>query len=123
MKITRRLLAALTGIVLAVQAAAFELVMVEQAGCQYCARWNVAVGPVYPKTPEGAFAPLRRVDLHQPLPPDLSLQGKVVFTPTFILVDEGRELARIEGYPGEEMFWWMLANLLTNNTDFKGEPS
>ena len=35
-----------------------------------------------------------------------------VFTPTFVLVREGRELARIEGYPGEDFFWGLLAAML-----------
>jgi thioredoxin-related protein len=118
---------AFAGIVLAalwaVQAAAFELVMVEQKGCHYCQEWNAVIGPIYPKTPEGKYAPLRQIDLHEPLPEDLSFETKVVFTPTFILVEDGVEVARIEGYPGEDMFWWFLSKLMTDNTDFQGGPS
>ena len=28
--------------------AAYELVMVEEHGCPWCARWNAEIGPVYP---------------------------------------------------------------------------
>jgi hypothetical protein len=97
-----------------------ELVMVEQHGCHWCAQWDATIAPIYPKTPEGSFAPLRRIDLREPVPDDLTLAGRAVFTPTFILVDDGRELARMEGYPGEEMFWWGLASLLRDNTEFAG---
>lgn len=92
-------------------AAALELVMVEQAGCPWCARWNEEIGPIYPKTEEGEAAPLRRIDIGE-LPDGMELEGKVVFTPTFLLVEDGRELGRIEGYPGEDFFWGLLSRLL-----------
>jgi thioredoxin-related protein len=93
-------------------AAAAELVMVEEAGCIYCARWNAEIAPAYPKTEEGRAAPLRRIDLNGPVPDDLSLDGPLRITPTFVLVDEGREVARIEGYPGDEFFWPLLGQML-----------
>lgn len=94
-------------------APALELVMVEQAGCPWCARWDAEVGPEYPLTAEGRAAPLRRIDLHAPLPEDLILDSRPRLTPTFILVDDaGRELGRIEGYPGEDFFWGLLDVLL-----------
>ena len=34
------------------------------------------------------------------------------------LVDDGRELSRIEGYPGEDFFWGLLEMMLTEHTDF-----
>lgn len=102
-------------------AAGVELVMVEQHGCHWCAQWDATIAPIYPKTPEGAYAPLRRIDLRAPVPDDLDLKTRAVFTPTFILVEDGRELARMEGYPGEELFWWGLDSLLRDNTDFGGE--
>ncbi|NAZ35682.1 transcriptional regulator [Rubellimicrobium sp. CFH 75288] len=98
---------------LAWPARALELVMVEQAGCAWCARWDREVAPEYPLTEEGQAAPLRRIDLHQPVPDDLVLQSRPRLTPTFVLVDdEGRELGRIEGYPGEDFFWGLLGVLL-----------
>ncbi|MBL3206218.1 thioredoxin family protein, partial [Klebsiella pneumoniae] len=33
------------------------------------------------------------------------------YTPTFILVDGGREIGRIEGYPGADFFWGLLERL------------
>jgi hypothetical protein len=47
---------------------AAELVMFEQAGCEWCAAFDRDIAPVYPKTDEGRRAPLRRVDIAQPLP-------------------------------------------------------
>jgi len=92
--------------------AAMELLMFEQAGCIYCARWNEEVAPEYPKTREGRLAPLRRLDLHGKLPPDLTIARSPVFTPTFVLVIDGVEKGRIEGYPGEDFFWALLDGLI-----------
>jgi thioredoxin-related protein len=91
--------------------AAAELVMVEQAGCHWCARWNAEIAHIYPKTEEGQRAPLRRVDLRD-LPVDVTFTSKPVFTPTFVLVDNGEELGRIEGYAGDQFFWFLVRELL-----------
>ena len=101
-------------------ALALELVMIEQAGCVYCDRFNDEIAPAYPKTPEGQRAPLRRVDLHAPWPDDLSEIRKEPFTPTFVLVDNNKELARLRGYPGDENFWFLLSQMLDSiNSDVK----
>ncbi|MDF0600018.1 hypothetical protein P1J78_04670 [Psychromarinibacter sp. C21-152] len=89
-----------------------SLVMAEEAGCMWCARWNAEVAPEYPKTAEGRAAPLRRIDKTAPVPDDLTLDGPVRFTPTFILVRDGQEIDRIEGYPGEDFFWPLLQRML-----------
>lgn len=92
-------------------AAAAELVMFEREGCPYCARWNREVAPIYPKTAEGKRAPLRRVDLAGPRPPDLAAIANVVYTPTFVLIEDGKEIGRIVGYGGDEIFWSLLSEL------------
>ncbi|WP_211309153.1 thioredoxin family protein [Celeribacter persicus] len=116
--LTRILASAALSLGLILPTAAMELVMVEQDGCAYCARWNAEIAPIYPKTPEGDYAPLRRVDLRAPRPENLDFKGPVIFTPTFILVDEGVEQGRIEGYAGDEIFWTMLTMLLRDHSDF-----
>jgi hypothetical protein len=94
------------------RAQAAELIMFERAGCYWCARWNREVGPVYDKTPEGRKAPLRRVDLDKGQPTDLKLDPAVYFTPTFVVMDKGREVARILGYSSDMMFWGLLGKHL-----------
>ena len=90
----------------------WRLVMVDQAGCSYCARWMAEVAPEYPLTPEGRFAPLRMVNLRA-LPDDLTFASRPVFTPTFVLMADGVEVGRLEGYPGEDFFWGLLGRLLS----------
>jgi hypothetical protein len=103
--------------------AAPRLIMVEQPGCYYCRSWNDAIAPIYPKTPEGQFAPLERAQLRDGAPEGVTFARRVNFTPTFILVDDGVELARIEGYPGEDFFWGLLEKILEDHTDYAGAPA
>jgi len=95
-----------------VETPAFRLIMVERAGCIYCARWNETIGPIYPKTPEGQIAPLERVDIHDDWAKGLETGPSPVFTPTFVLIEGNREVGRIEGYPGEDFFWGLLGEAL-----------
>lgn len=94
------------------------LVMVEQPGCVYCERCDAEIGPAYPKTTEGKFAPLVRANLRQGPPEGMNYARRVLFTPTFVLIEDGQEQARIEGYPGEDFFWPLLTKLLEDNTSF-----
>lgn len=89
-----------------------ELLMFEQPGCLYCARWNAEVAPEYPLTAEGRAAPLRRINLHADLPAGITLAAHPVFTPTFVVIRDGVETGRLEGYPGEDFFWPLLGSLL-----------
>lgn len=87
--------------------------MVEEKGCVWCARWNDEISHIYPKTDEGKAAPLRRIDLHDPLQDDLIFSRSLHFTPTFVLIIDGQEANQIEGYPGEDFFWGLLEQMLT----------
>lgn len=40
------------------------------------------------------------------------LARRVTFTPTFVLLVNGTERNRIEGYPGEDFFWGLLGQML-----------
>jgi hypothetical protein len=88
------------------------LYMIEQHGCIYCMTWDREVGDAYHLTAEGRAAPLTRLDLRAAVPEGVSFARKPQFTPTFILVRDGQELSRIEGYPGEDFFWGMLGVML-----------
>ena len=92
---------------------ATQLVMFEQYACEWCEVWNEQVGVVYHKTREGKRAPLRRVDIHEDMPRDLKNLKPARFTPTFVLIQNGVEIGRIRGYPGEDFFWGMLEQLMS----------
>jgi len=92
--------------------AAAELVMFEQPGCEWCQTFDREIAPIYDKTEEGRRAPLRRVALDAALPAELSFIRVERLAPVFVLVDKGREIGRIRGYPGEENFWGLLDVLI-----------
>lgn len=100
------------------------LIMIEEPGCVYCARWNAEIAPIYPKTGEGQAAPLLRMDITAPAPDDMMFQRPVVYTPTFVLMVDGHETSRLEGYPGEDFFWGLLGEMLTQSAiTFDPDPS
>jgi len=89
-----------------------ELVMIESESCEWCEIWHQEIGPIYPKTAEGKLAPLRRIDIADDVPKDLAKLRPASFTPTFILMENGKEVTRILGYPGEDFFWGFLEEAL-----------
>lgn len=93
------------------QASDTRLLMFESPACPWCAAWEAEVGPGYPLSPEGAVAPLERVRFGT-LPEGVSLVAPPRVTPTFVLIHDGAEIGRIEGYPGADFFWAMLDRLI-----------
>lgn len=102
---------------LPVQAA--ELVMFEREGCVWCQRWEREIGSVYPRTPEGRRAPLRHVSLDRPVPAEFRLDPPIRYTPTFVLMENGREIGRITGYIGDDAFWGLLAKMMIRLDDLE----
>ena len=96
---------------------AAELIMVEQQGCYYCLEWKDQLGHIYPKTPEGKYAPLKTIDITE-VDQLKGLQRDVIFTPTFVLMEDNKELGRLEGYSGEDFFWELLELILEKETDY-----
>lgn len=107
-KIRYLLLLATLGAFAAQGSRAAELVLFESAGCVWCEAWHAEIGGIYPKTAESRIAPLRRVDVHAQRPTDLAAVARIIYTPTFVLMDDGEEIGRITGYAGEEFFWGLL---------------
>ncbi len=87
---------------------ASELVMFDQAGCIYCQRWERDVGSLYEKTDEARALPLRRIDIRDQKMSGVVLAAPIRYTPTFVVVDQGREVGRITGYSNDNAFWGLL---------------
>lgn len=86
-----------------------QLVMVDDLGCPYCARWDLEVGGGYANSAEGRHAPLVRIRRGDRR---LAAFKAITHTPTFIVLDNGSEAGRITGYPGAHFFWPMLEEIL-----------
>jgi len=99
-------------IVLASPLSAAELVLFEYDGCLWCEEWKKDVGVYYAETAEGKAAPLRVVDLLDKRPAHLARVRAVRATPTFVLVEDGREVGRITGYTDAKSFWTDYSKVL-----------
>jgi len=87
------------------------LVMFRRDGCPWCAMWDREIGPIYGKTEVGRRAPLRMLDLDRGTG-GIRARSPIHYTPTFVLVENGEEVGRIEGYPGNDFFFGLLQNLV-----------
>ncbi len=101
-------MAVLIAAAMPVQAA--ELVLYETSSCAWCIRWHKDIGGRYADTKAARLLPLRRVDMLKPTPPDLRGIDRPHATPTFVIVECGREHGRIVGYSLESRFWSQLAD-------------
>jgi thioredoxin-related protein len=102
--------AQVNGKVTQVAASGVMLIMFEQEGCHYSQVWEENIGGSYHKTPEGKFAPLKKVDIHSD--EHVANVKPVVFTPTFVLYKDGHEVGRLTGYISDDFFWGLLGSLL-----------
>ncbi len=91
-----------------------RLVMFEEQGCYWCEIWKDEIGVVYDKTTEGQLAPLIMLDIDDSVPSNMKFKQRARYTPTFVLMQDGFEVSRIEGYPGEDFFWGLLELMLSD---------
>ena len=97
-----------------------RLLVIEQAGCVYCAQFRREIEPAYNASPESVVAPLVYANIRGPWPEGVALSPPPFVTPTFVLIDAtGQERGRITGYPGDIFFWSLLQEILISaqNTD------
>lgn len=87
------------------------LIMVEETGCRFCLKWEAEIGHTYAQSPEGRFAPIKRV---KRTAAEVAGLRPVVFTPTFIVMRNGEEVGRVTGYPGRDYFWPELDEILSS---------
>ena len=86
--------------------AAPRMVMLERADCAPCRRWLAEIGErAWNLSEPGRRAPLWRVDVARGLPAPLAFLRDWQVTPTFVLVADGAEIGRIQGYGGDIFFW------------------
>jgi thioredoxin-related protein len=93
-----------------------ELLFVDRAGCSWCARFEKEVLPGYPHSDLGQAAPLARASLDAGQPKHVTLDEPIRFTPTFVLLTDGRETGRIVGYMDNGTFYGLLGKLIAEKT-------
>lgn len=87
------------------------LVMIGDPGCPYCARFEREAAPGYRASEDGQLAPLVRRDRHDT---DVAFIPRIVYSPTFVMLVRGREVGRIVGYGGADLFWMQVAGLMSD---------
>ena len=85
------------------------LVMVTSSSCPWCDAFEDEVGYLYDKTKESQKYPIYRIDFFSKFPERLGHIAPAQFTPTFIVIEDDKEIGRLVGYPGDEMFWWRFS--------------
>ena len=77
--------------------------------CAYCKAWENEIANIYLKTEFEDQFKLSFIDFSSNAVFEkygISIIVKV--TPTFIFVKDKTEVGRIEGYNGQELFWWQV---------------
>ncbi len=93
-------------------ARSLRLMMVSENGCEFCRDWRAQIAPGFGRSGAGRTAPLFEVDIAGPYPDGLALAGRPRATPSFILLDRGSEIGRIEGYVGARDFYPVLERMM-----------
>lgn len=106
------LLLLISGALFSAGVQAAELIMFSSPECSWCEAWEREVGAIFPRTKEAKRLQLTHVDISDPLPSRLQDLETIKYTPTFVVLDQGREVGRIAGYSGEDFFWWELQEIL-----------
>lgn len=91
------------------------LLMIDRPGCAWCAAFRREILPGYSTHPQGRAAPLSVIPLDGPWPDGLALARRPYLTPSFILLRDRAEVARIEGYPGPRHFWPLFRDMLAKD--------
>lgn len=88
------------------------LVMVDRPGCSFCTAWRREILPGYAAHATGRALPLTIVPIDGPWPDGLVLDRVPRITPSFLILRDRVEIARLEGYPGARSFWPALDDLI-----------
>ncbi|MEE2859738.1 MAG: SoxS protein [Pseudomonadota bacterium] len=89
-----------------------QLMMVQSPYCHFCRAWKTEIGPGFATSAAGRTAPLFEVDVDGPFPDGLALDRRPRITPSFILLDRGVEVGRVEGYVGQRYFYPVLQEMM-----------
>jgi thioredoxin-related protein len=89
-----------------------ELLVIEIDNCIYCGLFRRDVAPTYRVSGRAKTVPMRFIDINAPDVDRLALSAPIDSVPTVLVVENGREVGRIAGYVGPEIFFHSLSRLL-----------
>lgn len=101
---------------------AAEMIMFSMKSCGYCRAFLKEVAPTYADTEHAKLLPLRIISMDQATAPkwfDEAYNEKRIDpirgTPTFVVFNDGSEVARLIGYQGKEKFYQDISKFISNN--------
>lgn len=94
-----------------------ELLVFEHRDCVYCRVFRSDTLPRYRESENASKAPIRFVSIEHTDTTNLKLSGAIQMVPTFVLMQDGREVGRIAGYWAPDNFFKMLSNLMLRTDD------
>ena len=94
-----------------------EVIVFEISGCKYCVVFRENLGARYLSSTTNTLAPMRFVDVGRLDPEAFHLSGDIGTVPTIVLMRDGREVDRIEGYPLSEILFGMVKSRVGSDSD------
>ena len=83
--------------------------------CAYCKVWENEIANIYLKTEFEDEFKLSFINFFSNVELEEYGISKIVkVTPSFIFVKDKKEVGRIEGYKGQELFWWQVDDVIAN---------
>lgn len=104
--------AATPGAVTALAGARYEIIAFEAQGCTYCAHFRKDIARSYERSERSKRAPVRYLDVKAGEVANLKLAGAITLLPTAVILRDGIEIGRIDGYTGRENFYRVLDTLV-----------
>ena len=98
-----------------VSANELKILMFDSNFCMFCEAWEQEIGIVFEKSDYAKYFQLMRRDRSKQDQINIDLKSTVIGTPTFVIINKNREIGRIVGYSGAEMFWWQLSEFSPNH--------
>ncbi|MDC3092651.1 thioredoxin family protein [Paracoccaceae bacterium] len=85
--------------------------------CAYCKTWENEIANIYVKTEFEDEFKLSFINVFSNVElENYGISKTVKVTPTFIFVKDKMEVGRIEGYNGQELFWWQVDEIIKSNS-------
>lgn len=100
-----------------VSSSRLELIVFESPRCNYCPLIRRDVLPRYQRSSRAKEVPMRFVDLNDEGVSDLKLTKPLRIMPTMVLMKDGREVSRIGGYIGPELFFHAISRMIARAAD------
>jgi thioredoxin-like negative regulator of GroEL len=89
-----------------------EIVVFEVENCTYCSAFRSQILPNYRQTPRSAELPIRFVDVNATGVDKMKLIAPIQMVPTVVMMKNGQEVDRIQGYTGPDMFHQLVTKML-----------